>query len=184
MTDTSNVIVGKPKVGGAVWVAPVGTSLPTDATSVINTAFKSLGYISEDGVTNAPSMSSETKKAWGGDVVATIDNGTENKYKMKFIETLNAEVQKLVYGDSNVTDGDGSMSVANKGINTTPHAFVIDMVMANNLIHRMVIPSASITEIGEIKYVDSDVAGYEVTLTAKADTDGATAHDYYQKAGK
>lgn len=184
MTDTKNVIVGKPKVGGAVSVASVGTALPTDATSVINTAFKSLGYISEDGVTNAPSMSSETKKAWGGDVVATIDNGTTNKYKMKLIETLNAEVQKLIYGDENVTDGASSLDVVNKGIDTTPHAFVIDMVMADNLIHRMVIPSASITEIGEIKYVDSDVSGYEITLTATADTDGATAHDYYQKAGK
>ena len=184
MTDTANVIVGKPKVGGAVWVAPVGTSQPTDATSVINTAFKSLGYISEDGVTNAPSMSSEIKKAWGGDIVANIDNGTTNKYKMKLIETLNAEVQKLIYGDENVTDGVSSLDVVNKGIDTTPHAFVIDMVMADNLIHRMVIPSASITEIGEIKYVDSDVSGYEITLTATADTDGATAHDYYQKAGK
>lgn len=184
MTDTKNVIVGKPKVGGAVSVAPVGTALPTDATSVINTAFKSLGYISEDGVTNSPSMSTESKKAWGGDVVATIDNGTTNKYKMKLIETLNAEVQKLIYGDENVTDGVSSLDVVNKGIDTTPHAFVIDMVMADNLIHRMVIPSASITEIGEIKYVDSDVSGYEITLTATADTDGATAHDYYQKAGK
>lgn len=184
MTDTANVIVGKPKVGGAVWVAPVGTSLPTDATSVINTAFKSLGYISDDGVTNSPSMSTETKKAWGGDIVANIDNGTTNKYKMKLIETLNAEVQKLIYGDENVTDGVSSLDVVNKGIDTTPHAFVIDMVMADNLIHRMVIPSASITEIGEIKYVDSDVSGYEITLTATADTGGATAHDYYQKAGK
>ena len=30
--DAKNVTAAKPKVGGAVWRAPLGTALPTDAT--------------------------------------------------------------------------------------------------------------------------------------------------------
>ena len=48
MQNTQNVTYGKPKVGGAVHVAPLETTLPTDATTALDAAFKSLGYISED----------------------------------------------------------------------------------------------------------------------------------------
>ena len=56
---------GKPKaVSGAIYVAPVGTALPTDATTSLNASFKSVGYISDEGITNAYSISSEETKSW------------------------------------------------------------------------------------------------------------------------
>ena len=43
-----NVTTGKPKTGGAVFRAPLGTALPTDAKTALDEAFKNLGYCSED----------------------------------------------------------------------------------------------------------------------------------------
>ena len=53
--DASNVTTGKPKIGGAVWSAPDGTTLPTSAAVELDKAFKSLGYCSDDGVKNKAS---------------------------------------------------------------------------------------------------------------------------------
>lgn len=48
--DSSKVSFGKPKATGAVFIAPAGTGLPTDATTPLTEAFKNLGYVSEDGL--------------------------------------------------------------------------------------------------------------------------------------
>ena len=40
--NTANVAAGKPKVNGAIFVAPVGSTLPTDASTVLDEAFKNL----------------------------------------------------------------------------------------------------------------------------------------------
>lgn len=48
--DAKNVSTPKPKVGGAIFSAPLGTTLPTDATTALNVAFKGLGYVSEDDI--------------------------------------------------------------------------------------------------------------------------------------
>ncbi|NQL26857.1 phage tail protein, partial [Streptococcus suis] len=49
MADAKLVSSAKPDIAGAISSAPTGTSLPTNATVKLNTAFKNLGYISEDG---------------------------------------------------------------------------------------------------------------------------------------
>ena len=71
MSTVGNVSVGKPKTSGAIFRAPLGTTLPTDATSALDNAFVELGYVSDDGVVNANTPESEKSKAWGGDTGLT-----------------------------------------------------------------------------------------------------------------
>ena len=51
--DKSNITIGLPKSNGAVFWAPAGTTLPTNASDALDGAFVNLGYISEDGVTRS-----------------------------------------------------------------------------------------------------------------------------------
>lgn len=174
----SNVTTAKPKVGGAVFVAPTGTALPTDATSELDKAFVSLGYISEDGMTNTNSPETDTKKAWGGDPVYTSQTSKDDEFSFTLIEALNVDVLKAVYGEDNVT-GDLESGIHVKATTTQlpTMSYVIDTILRDNTMKRIVIAKADITEIGEISYTDDDLMGYEITLSALPE-DGVT-HDEY-----
>lgn len=45
--SATNVTVGKPKVGGAVFVGATTLTMPNDATSELASGFTGLGYCSE-----------------------------------------------------------------------------------------------------------------------------------------
>ncbi len=181
MSNTiKNVTAGTPKIGGSFFHAPLGSTLPTDAKTDLNKAFKDLGYISEDGVKQSESLETNTVKAWGGDVVMTSQTGKTFTYTLKLIEALSSEVQKLIHGDDNV-DGDLEKGLIVKG-NTKElpsEAFVIEQIMRENTLKRTVIPNAKITSIGEVTYKDGEVVGYEITLTASPDDSGNSFYDYY-----
>ena len=72
--NAANVTAGKPMIGGAVHVAPIGTTLPTTALATLNEAFLDIGYISADGISNDISRTSTSIRAWGGDEVLNIQN--------------------------------------------------------------------------------------------------------------
>lgn len=181
MADAKNVTVSKPKIGGAVYRAPLGTVLPTDATAELNAAFVALGYISEDGLTNANSPSSDKIKAWGGDTVHTYQTEKDDTFQFKLIEALNEEVIKAVYGDSNVTGSvkEGLTLKANSSA-AEDCSWVVEMVL-NNVLKRVVVPCAKITKLGDIVYADEEALGYDVTLTATADAAGNTHYEYMKE---
>lgn len=180
---STNVTASKPKVGGAIYAAPVGTTLPTDATTSLNNAFKELGYVSEDGITNSNSPESDVIKAWGGDTVLTLNQGREDTFSMTLIEVMNLDVLKLVYGSSNITGtlATGITIKANSG-DLPENAIVIDMVLKNNAVKRIVLPQAKVSEVGDITYSDSDAVGYETTLFCTADASGNTHYEYMKSA--
>lgn len=173
------VTVGKPKVGGSIWTAPIGSTLPTDSTTALDAAFKCLGYVSEDGVTNSNTPETEAIKAWGGDTVLQVLTAKEDKFKFTLIEAMNADVLKTVYGASNVTGalGTGLTITANA---TPPAAaeYVIEMIYNNSHVKRIVIPCAYVSEVGDITYADGSAVGYETTLACTPDASGNTHYEY------
>ena len=183
MSNTAaNVTQGKPAVTGGIWRAPIGTAAPTDATTALNAAFKCLGYISEDGVTNSNSPESDNIKAWGGDTVLTVQTSKEDTFGFTLIEASNLDVLKAVHGAENVTGALATgVTVEANADEPEDAVWVIEMILRGGVLKRIVIPDGKISEVGEVTYKDDEPVGYEVTVTAMPDASGNTHYEYIQQ---
>ena len=54
------------------------------------------------------------------------------------------------------------------------------MIARGDIAHRVVIPCAKPSEIGDIVYSDTDAVGFEVTLNCTADASGNTHYEYWK----
>lgn len=182
--NASNVTAAKPKVGGAIYLAPLGTALPTDAKAELDAAFQNLGFVSESGLENENNASSEPVKEWGGVVVNTLMKEKEDKFKFTLIEALNPEVLKLIYGTKNV-DGTLESGITVKATNDDykSYSFVVDMLLKDGIMKRIVLPLAKVSEVGTVKYAAGENIGYETTVSAFPDTKGVTHYEYIVKEG-
>ena len=179
----ANVSTGKPKIAGSIYRAVAGTAVPTDATSELAAAFKPLGYVSEDGVSNGRSFDTESIREWGGDSVYEAENNPEDTFHVTLIEALNVEVLKAVHNDGNVS---GTLSTGiTVEVNGDEHenaAWVVDMIMRGGVLKRICIPDASISELEEIVYRRNEPVGDGITLKAHADSAGNYHYEYIKGA--
>lgn len=180
MANTAtNVTVGKPNVSGAVYRAPLGTTLPTDATTALDAAFVSLGYVSEDGLSNNNELSVEATKAWGGNIVLRSLTEMNDEFSLTLIETKNEDVLKAVYGEDNVTvDASGNVTVNVVAEDPEEAVWVFELALRGGIARRIVIPDGAITSRDEITYNDSDAVGYGITISAYPDASAKTHVEY------
>lgn len=179
----ANVSAAKPKVGGAIYKAPIGTPLPTSATSTLDSAFVSLGYMSDAGLKRAINLSTNPIKAWGGDTIANPQTDKSQQYTFEAAEALNPEVQKLVNGDSNVSGTAATgMTVRVNSAELEEHAYVFEEILRGGVLKRTVIARAGVTSIAEVNDTDNDIIKYGITIRAMADEalGGDTAIEYYK----
>lgn len=182
--NANYVSTGKPNVAGAVFTAPLGTELPTDATTPLSDDWINLGYVSEEGLSNANDLSISSIKEWGGLIVYnSIDEFTDT-FSLALIESENVDVLKAVYGDENVTvAADGTIHVKVTSKNPQEKAFIFDLALRNNLAKRIVIADGAVTAREEITYNASDPIAYGVTISAYPDSEGKTHDEYLEGAG-
>lgn len=179
---TAYVSAAKPKAGGAIWTAPLGTTLPTSASVPLAEAFESLGYLSDDGLKHNVNMSSQQTKAWGGDVVLSSQTDKNHTYTFSALEALNTTVMKAVYGTANVSGNLASgVEVKLNASELTERAWVFDEILRNGVLKRTVIARGAITTIAEINDNDKDPIAYNLTLQAMPDTalSEDAAHELY-----
>lgn len=160
--DSSNVRVA---VTGAVSVAPVGSTAPTDGDTALAAAFKDLGYVSEDGITETRDRTSTTTRAWqNADIVRETVTEANLTFSLTLIET-NADTVELYYGAA--PDSDGSIVVV-PSLTGGRRAFVFDVVDGDEFI-RIYVPQGEVTEVGDVVYSSGEPIGYEVTIRAYSD---------------
>lgn len=172
-----NVSVGKAMMTGAIYFAPIGTTVPTDALKPLD-GFTNLGYVSDDGLKNKVKADTESIQAWGGDTVLTVQTSREETFEFTFIESLNPDVLKQVYGEANV---DAAATVRHNALQRGRFVYVFEILLTGNKVRRIVVPNAEITEVGEITYKDDEAIGYECTLSAFPDENSNTAYEYTAK---
>ena len=184
-TTAGLVTTAKPKVGGAIWVAPVGTELPTDAQTPLNIAFKSLGYISDEGVENPQERTMVETIAWGGDVVNKTQKSFKDSFAYTLIEAMNVEVLKHVFGEKNVSGNLVSgITIKVNSEQLSPVAMVVETVLKDGALKRLVIPHGVIEEVNSVKYNDNDAIGYGVKLGAIPGSDGDNHYEYIVQKGE
>ena len=167
--DAGNVNVA---VTGSVSFDPTGAAAAPTGTASALTGLTDLGYVSEDGVTLTMPGAGDTTaiKAWqNGATVRTIRTAPEDEPTLGFtlIETKLETIEAAFGVTVTQTATEGSF-VINTNAAREPGALVFDVVDGNELI-RVYAPKATVTELGEITFANSDAIGYELTVTLEFD---------------
>lgn len=184
--DTTNVASLKPKVGGGVYYAPLGTALPTDSTTALAAGYIALGLVSDAGVVPTRDTSIDKIKAWGGDVVAALLTDESATFEFTLIEMYSGDVSKFVYGEDNVTvtapagAAGEKLAILDKGGKPDQCIIVFDMRYGDKKA-RVVVPVADSIVTGEEPWSDSGLAAYTVTSEALKDTSGNRVYRYSEK---
>lgn len=175
--SSANVTFSKPGASanksGYIWVAPLGTTAPTDATTELGAAFVGLGYLSEDGLTEPASFEpGDDIVAAGGDTVAQADPTFSKTWTGTCIEALNEDLLKVAYGSANVTvtnatdTKDGSITVKEQAGDLEHHVIVIDEILKGGRKRRNVMEDATFLITGDISHVHTALVNFEFTINA------------------
>lgn len=176
--DSTMVSLGKFKVGGYAYWAPAGTTLPTDSSAPLDAAFKLLGYLSEDGLTNATDTdTTEIKDANGTTVMKVITSYAES-YQFALLEVLRAEAAKMRYNTGAVAGTDKSMTIKHQMPSDEDFVLVFEIAMSGDIKDRLVIGNGTRAEFGDRQVHAGDAQVYDVTVSANDMGNGVTAIEY------
>lgn len=154
-------------ITGNIYVAPTGSTAPTDAKTALDAAFKPLGYLSEDGISVNPSqVDTSSITAWqnSAEVRKTVTS-IENTVEFTMIETNKATLE--FYGSAVFADGNKSWKFGGAGLGRK--ALVIDWIDGTSE-HRLYVPQAEVTSRGTIELKNGSPVGYNVTVSAYPDS--------------
>ena len=177
--NKKNTSLGKPMANGMVYVAPGGTALPTDATTALADTYKTVGFISEDGITNSIDTDTTTVTDAGGTTVINEISSYSETYQFAMMETQ-ADALGVRFETANVkTDGD-KLTVDHKMPTGESRVYVFEILMTGNKVKRIVVPDGTVSEFGDTQYHAGDAIVYDVTIAANPSDliGGATSREY------
>lgn len=177
--DVSQVTIGAALSSGAIFVAPKGTTLPTDASTALPNTYIKLGYTSDAGVQISESTSSESIRAWE-ERIEVYNARTEYTESIAFMPIqCNADVAKLMWGNDMVeVDGStGAIHTKHHGKTIEPVVIAIETAPREGIVKRYV-GTFQLVERGEQTMDGTQVDGRTLTFNSVADTEGVTMHEY------
>jgi len=147
----------------AVYIAPLGTTLPTDL-GALDPAFVDAGWLSTDGITVTPSDSVEKFRGHqGGRVVRTKITESDTTFQFQTLETT-ALALGLQFDVTNAASNGGVTTLdVSSGRSVAARAIVID-VFDEDVQYRFVVERAEIGERSEFSLANNAITGYTFTV--------------------
>ena len=179
--NTANVSSTKGVKGGYIFSAPVSTELPADYSAPLDTAFKCLGFISEDGYVETVDEDSDDIVDMNGDAMDSTNSNRVESAQVTLAE-IKAATLKRMYGDSNVTDEDGMITVRHNSDSHPTFSYVLDLLLKNNRRWRKVVAEGKSSELDDLTLSSSELASRPLTIKylSSAALGGDTCRDYIQ----
>lgn len=177
--NQANVSSAKGVKGGYIFSAPVGTSLPTDIKTQLDQAFKCLGFISEDGYVESINEDDDDINDMNGDVMDSTNSNRVESAQLTLAE-IKAETLKRQYGDANVTDANGIITVNHNADSHDVFAYVLELVLKNGRRWRKVVPKGKSSELDDLTIASSELCQRALTMKYLTDEQGNTCYDYFE----
>ncbi|OZG53103.1 tail protein [Alloscardovia macacae] len=181
--DAKNASYSKTQVTGTVFFAPAGTPLPKSASEALGSVFKNAGFIGKDGISWKVKTESSSMQEMGGRTIKTELTSYSEGCTFTLMEYLRSEANELRYGAANVSTSGAGTTIYHAMPTSTPLVLVIDTILSDGSLDRIVAPSALMTEVGDIKRASSEELGHEVTFEFSPSTaiNNATSVEYIGK---
>lgn len=183
MPSNADVRIGAPdqKTTGAIKHAPKGTAIPdlsdiTKAAVTLNGAFTGDEYVSEDGLTLAPSMSTTEIKDWSGATVRKVLESFDGTLSWTMIST-NEGALAIAFGSDHVTTTaatttHGAQVKAALGAYLPEEQAWVFLMKDGDARIVIAVPDGQITEVGEVTFASNAAVGWAVTLSCYPDSSG------------
>lgn len=177
-----SVAASKPKIGGGMYYAPLGTALPVDESTALAAAFKALGPISEDGVQPTRDTSIEKIKEWDGSTLASLLSDESRSFEVVLYGIFDSDVNAYLFGaNATVTAATVStgkkIAIQDKGGKPANAVLVFEMVHGTSK-HRAVVPVADAVITDEAPWGASGLKAYTITVEAIKDASGVRVYEY------
>lgn len=161
----------------AIYLAPVGTTLPTTLDGALDDAFEDVGWLHSDGITESPTGSKEVLRGHQGNgVVRTRVSEPGTTVQFVALEDK-AQTRALRYNIKSSQEAAGVRTeTRGPGQKVSARACVIDFFDADDVTikERWIIERLEITPDGDRVYVNSDIAGFPFTGEVIGDYDVLT----------
>lgn len=177
--NQANVSAGKGVKGGYIFSAPVGTTLPTNIKTELDAAFMCLGFISEDGYVETVEEDSNDIVDLNGDLMDSSNSNRIESAQFTLAE-IKTETLKRQYGENNVTDKDGIITVRHNSDAHSVFAYVLELVLKNGRRWRKVIPQGQSSELDDLTVASSELCQRALTMKYLTDEAGNTCYDYIE----
>ena len=165
---------------GAIWKAPIGTTLPTDSTTAYAGAFVNLGYISDGGFELDQSLKTKEVGAWQTlEVVRLINTMVSRSVTFDALES-NKNSVALAWGGATVTPGTGSAYTMSIPDASVTQEFILGIDWNDGTTsQRIIIKRGVLKSFPKIKYTRQDAITYTLEVQALAPADGSAAIAIY-----
>ena len=177
--NTDNVSSAKGVKGGYIFRAPTGTELPTDIKTPLDPAFKVLGFISEDGYVESIEAVSSDMVDMNGDLMDSPQTSRVESAQFTLAE-IKAETLKVQYGEENVTDENGIITVKHNGDSVTTSSYVLELLLKNGRRWRKVVPKGQSSELDDLTIAVGELCARAITMKYLTDEQGNTCYDYIE----